>query len=101
MVGPCKQEIPWFVEFQKTNDQHGFAVLGVSMDDGGWHAVKPYMEKAHINYPVVIGDDAVAKLFGGLDSLPLTIIIDRAGRLPPSTRDCAAKMNTRAISGGS
>jgi peroxiredoxin len=79
--GPCKQEIPWFVEFQRTNEKHGFAVLGVSMDEDGWRAVKPYMEATHINYPVMLGNDDVAKLFGGLDSLPLTIIIDRAGRI--------------------
>jgi peroxiredoxin len=79
--GPCKQEIPWFVEFQRSNEKLGFAVLGVSMDEDGWHAVNPYVEKAHVNYPVVIGNDEVAKLFGGLESIPLTIIIDRAGRI--------------------
>jgi hypothetical protein len=29
----------------------------------------------------MLGNDDVARLFGGLDSLPLTIIIDRAGRI--------------------
>jgi peroxiredoxin len=78
---PCKQEIPWFVEFQRANEQSGFAVLGVSMDEDGWHSVKPYIEEKHVNYPVMIGNDEVARLFGGLDSIPLTLIIDRSGRI--------------------
>ncbi len=78
---PCKQEIPWFVEFQRANEQRGFAVLGVSMDEAGWHSVKPYIQEKRVNYPVMIGNDEVARLFGGLDSIPLTIIIDRSGRI--------------------
>ena len=78
---PCKQEIPWFIEFQRSHEQSGFAVLGVSMDEDGWHSVKPYIEEKRVNYPVMIGNDEVARLFGGLDSIPLTIIIDRSGRI--------------------
>jgi peroxiredoxin len=78
---PCGQEIPWFIEFRKSNAARGFEVLGVSMDDGGWAAVRPYIEQRQINYPVMIGNDQVAGLFGGLHSLPLTLIIDRTGRI--------------------
>ena len=78
---PCNQEIPWFVEFQQLNRQRGFAVLGVSMDEGGWTVVKPYIEEKRVNYPVMIGNDEVAGLFGGLRTKPLTLIIDRSGRI--------------------
>src|SRR6202171_3366485 len=37
--GPCKVEIPWFIEFNKTYKDRGFAVLGVSLDDDGWKSV--------------------------------------------------------------
>jgi cytochrome c biogenesis protein CcmG/thiol:disulfide interchange protein DsbE len=37
--GPCKIEIPWFVEFENTYKNRGFAALGVSMDEDGWRAV--------------------------------------------------------------
>jgi len=78
---PCNLEIPWFVEFQRVNEQRGFAALGVSMDEAGWTAVKPYIEEKRVNYPVMIGNREVAGLFGGLKSIPLTAIIDRAGRI--------------------
>src|SRR5580658_4331491 len=34
--GPCKTEIPWFVEFQNEVQARGFTVIGVSMDEDGW-----------------------------------------------------------------
>jgi len=79
--GPCKIEIPWFIEFEKTYKDKGFAVLGVSMDDEGWDVVKPYVEKTKINYRMVIGDDMTAELYGGVDSLPTSFMLDREGRI--------------------
>ena len=79
--GPCKAEIPWFVEFEKLYKDRGFATLGVSMDEDGWQAVQPFVKQRAINYPVMIGNDRVAQLFGGIDSLPSTFLIDRQGRI--------------------
>ena len=79
--GPCKMEVPWFVEFEKTYQSRGFAVLGISMDDDGWTAVKPYIAAQKINYRVALGNDQVAQLYGGIDSLPTTLLIDRDGRV--------------------
>jgi peroxiredoxin len=79
--GPCKIEIPWFIEFEQTYKDRGFAVLGVAMDDEGWEAVKPYLSSRKINYRVVLGNDRVAQEYGGVDSLPTTFVIDRDGRI--------------------
>ena len=79
--GPCKIEIPWFVEFEQAYKDRGFAVLGVSMDDDGWQSVKPYIEQRKINYRVVIGTDEIGNLYGGVESLPTTFLIDRSGRI--------------------
>ncbi len=79
--GPCKVEIPWFVEFNKTYKDRGLAVVGVSLDDDGWKSVKPYLAEKKIDYTVVVGNDAVSKSFGDVDSLPTTFIIDQDGRI--------------------
>jgi cytochrome c biogenesis protein CcmG/thiol:disulfide interchange protein DsbE len=34
-----------------------------------------------MNYRVVVGDDAVANLYGGIDSLPTTFVINREGKV--------------------
>jgi peroxiredoxin len=79
--GPCEEEIPWFVEFEQKYRDRGFAVIGISMDDDGWKAVKPYIASHKINYPVMIGSETVAQKFGATDYLPTSFILDRQGRI--------------------
>ncbi len=76
----CKMEIPWFTEFQKTYWPKGFAVVGVSMDDGGWGVLRPFLEHAKIPYEMVLGNDAMAQQYG-VKTLPDTFLIDRKGRV--------------------
>ncbi|HLK20600.1 MAG TPA: redoxin domain-containing protein [Bryobacteraceae bacterium] len=79
--GPCKVEIPWFIEFEQQFKNRGFAVIGVSMDEEGWDAVKPYIDDHKINYRVLLGNEQVSDIYGGLDSLPTTLLIDRQGKI--------------------
>ena len=79
----CKTEIPWYIEFQDKYKDNGLAVIGVSMDDDGWKSVKPFLEQNKLNYPVVIGDRALGKRYN-VDSMPVTLLIDRDGRIADS-----------------
>ena len=79
--GPCKVEIPWFMSFQQQYKDRNFTVLGVAFDDDGWTAVKPYIGEHKINYRVVVGNDALDKAYGGVESLPTTFLIGRDGRI--------------------
>jgi peroxiredoxin len=79
--GPCKIEIPWFMDFQRKNQERGLVVLGVSMDDEGWEVVKPFVARQKMNYRVLIGNDQTAQLYGGIDALPTTFLIDREGKI--------------------
>ncbi len=79
--GPCQIEIPWFIDFERKYKDQGFVVIGVAMDDEGWPVVKPFIEQMKMNYRVVIGNDHTADLYGGIDALPTTVIIDRDGRI--------------------
>jgi cytochrome c biogenesis protein CcmG/thiol:disulfide interchange protein DsbE len=78
--GPCKIEIPWFIEFQRKYKDRGFTVLGVSMDDG-WPIVKEFAQEFKMNYPVVLGNDELGQAYGGVEVLPTTFIIDKQGRI--------------------
>jgi cytochrome c biogenesis protein CcmG/thiol:disulfide interchange protein DsbE len=79
--GPCGIEIPWFTDFQRKYKDRGFTVLGVSMDDGGWKDVKPFVAENKINYQIVLGDDKTSDLYGDVEALPTTFVIDREGRI--------------------
>lgn len=78
---PCKIEIPWMIDLERKNKDRGFEVLGVSMDDEGWEVVKPFMREAGMNYRVVIGNDTTAEMYGNVESLPETFLIDREGKI--------------------
>lgn len=76
----CTQEIPWLIQFQKTYKGRGFTVIGVSMDDDGWKAVRPFIGSEKVNYPVVVGNEQMARPYG-LDAMPMTFLIDRDGKI--------------------
>jgi peroxiredoxin len=75
----CQEEIPWLVEFQRTHANEGYAVIGVSVDAAGWKAVRPVMDSMKINYRVGLGDQGLAKSYGGTDALPQTFLLDKNG----------------------
>ena len=81
--GPCKIEIPWFIEFQSKYQSQGLAVLGLSVDDPV-SKLKPYAQQMKMTYPVLVGDgrdDLKEKAYGPLWGLPTTFLIGRDGRL--------------------
>src|SRR5215469_9996798 len=77
----CKEEIPWFMEFQNKYGQKGLAIVGASLDDDGWKSVKPYLRQHRINYRIVIGTLESAKQFGADKGMPVTLLIDRNGKI--------------------
>ena len=79
--GPCKVEIPMLMGLEEAYRNRDFVVLGVALDEDGWNAIKPYAEARRISYRVMAGNDQISSLFGGLDAVPTTFIIDRNGRI--------------------
>ncbi len=79
--GPCKIEMPWFVDFQRKYKDQGFTVLAISLDEGGWDPVRAFAEEMEFNFPVALGGDPVSEDFGGIYVLPTTLIVDRSGKI--------------------
>jgi peroxiredoxin len=77
----CQVEIPWFVEFQKEYASRGLVVVGISLDDDGWKSVKPWIKEKKVNYPIVIGNEGLGKQYGLGAGMPLTVLVDREGRI--------------------
>lgn len=57
------------MEFESKYESQGFDVLGVSMDEGGWKIVRPFIEMMRVNYPMMLGDDAMGSKYGDIVSL--------------------------------
>jgi thiol-disulfide isomerase/thioredoxin len=79
--GPCKAEIPDLVSLQ-AQYRDDLVVLGVSVDDTP-DKMKPYAAEYKINYPLLVGNgrDDVQDAFGPLWGIPVSVIIDRDGRV--------------------
>ena len=78
--GPCRIEIPGFVELQRKYGSQGLAIIGVSMDDGP-EPVRQFYTTFHMNYPVAMGTDSLGELYGGIMGLPTSFLIGRDGRI--------------------
>ncbi len=57
--GPCRAEIPDFVELQKEYGDRGLAIVGLSVDRGGESVVRKWMAMNTVNYPIAIVDNDV------------------------------------------
>jgi thiol-disulfide isomerase/thioredoxin len=79
---PCKQEIPGFIELQKKYGARGLQIVGLSVDDS-LNMAKAYAAQMKMNYPILLaeGEEDILKAYDPIPSIPVSIIIDRAGRI--------------------
>jgi peroxiredoxin len=77
--GPCKTEIPGYVQMQTKYASDGLVFVGISVDEDGPEVVRKFMKEHGINYTVVMADEAVVDAFGPIEGYPTTFIIDRDG----------------------
>jgi cytochrome c biogenesis protein CcmG/thiol:disulfide interchange protein DsbE len=76
--GPCVVEIPYFIKMQEEFAEQGFTMLGISVDEDR-DVVPQFVEEHGINYPVLMADGVVQGLYGGVNAIPTTLVIDREG----------------------
>jgi thiol-disulfide isomerase/thioredoxin len=79
---PCKQEIPGFIELQKKYGDRGLQIIGLSVDDS-LNLAKTYATQMKMNYPILLaeGKEDILKAYDPIPSIPVSIIIDRGGRI--------------------
>ena len=67
-------------------------VLGFSVDDPV-EKMRPYAEEYKINYPLLVGNgrEDVQEAFGPLYGIPVSVIIDREGRIAKKHSGIASK----------
>lgn len=79
--GPCKIEMPWFVELQKEYGPQGFQIVGVAMDDASTEDIAKFAKEMGVNYPILLGKESVGQSYGGVNVLPTTFFLDRTGKV--------------------
>jgi thiol-disulfide isomerase/thioredoxin len=92
--GPCRAEIPSLVQLQRQYGDEGqdVVILGISVDDP-IEKLKPYASEMKINYPLLVGNgrDDVQEAFGPLWGIPVTVFVDRDGRIAKRHSGIASK----------
>jgi len=80
--GPCKIEIPGFIEFQNKYGKDGLQVIGVSVDDT-FEKLQPYVKDMKMNYLVLqgLGHDDLQEAYGPMYAIPVTVLISRDGKV--------------------
>lgn len=78
---PCKVETPWLVELQNQYGSQGLQVVGVAMDDSGKDEIARFAKQMGMNYPVLLGKEAVGDAYGGVAYLPESFFIGRDGKV--------------------
>jgi thiol-disulfide isomerase/thioredoxin len=78
---PCVAEIPEFVRLQRIYRNRGLQVIGITYPPVNPAGVRRLAVKSRINYPLLFGNRRIAALYGVTNVLPVTIIVDRQGRL--------------------
>ena len=79
--GPCRIEIPGFVELKREYSNKDFEIIGVSLDRGGPSVVKSFAYKMGINYPLVMANRQILLAFGSISAIPTTFLLDRDGNI--------------------
>ncbi len=77
---PSLSDLPEFVRLGNQYRDRGFQVIGISVDDSP-KAIREFYREFNMNYPVALASHELRKLYGGIQSLPTTLLIGRDGRI--------------------
>lgn len=78
---PCRAEMPDLVKLQKQYRSKGLQVVGVTYPDYTRAAVGQIARGLKLNYPILYGTRDVAAKYDVSEVLPVTIAIDREGKI--------------------
>lgn len=58
---PCRKEIPHFQKLHETYGDKGLTIIGISLDQNGAEAVKPFAEQMKMTYTSLIGNPSTLR----------------------------------------
>jgi peroxiredoxin len=91
--GPCKVEIPEFVDLYAQYKDRGFVILGVLANDTpAPDQLRTFMGEYKMSYPVLFSTEELESAFGSVWALPTSFLIGRDGgvcakQLGPAKKD--------------
>jgi thiol-disulfide isomerase/thioredoxin len=78
---PCRTEIPELIKWQRAYRRDGLQIIGVTYPPQTLAEVRRLARKMKMNYELALGSKATKLLFTESETLPMTVVIDRAGNV--------------------
>jgi peroxiredoxin len=89
--GPCRHEVPAFIELQEEFGADNLVILGISVDQGDLSVVPKFAKEFGINYEILYHNAEVVGKYGGIQSIPTTFVVDRDGYIKDGFRGFPGK----------
>ncbi len=78
---PCLAEMPDLEKLQQEYGKRELQIVGVSHPTDKASEVVKAIKRLRVTYPILFGDEKTLSLFKVSDVLPVTVIIDREGKV--------------------
>ena len=78
---PCRAEMPDLVRLQREHGKEGFQIIGVTYPPEKKERVRRFARSLKVNYPIILGTREFKDRFSSDETLPLTIVINRDGKV--------------------
>lgn len=77
---PCRAETPSLEKlYQRFKSDDKFKLLAVSIDEAGGSAIRPFMKRNHLNFPVLVDRNQSIMGLYGATGVPETFIVRKDG----------------------
>jgi len=78
---PCRAEMPDLVKLQREHGREGLQIIGVTYPPETSARVRRFARSLKVNYPIALGTREIKARFSSEETLPLTVIINRNGKV--------------------
>lgn len=78
---PCRAEMPDLVRLQREHANQGLQIIGITYPPERVDRVRRFARSLKVNYPIVLGTREIRARFSSEETLPLTVVINRDGKV--------------------
>ena len=78
---PCRVEVPDLIRLQRDYGSRGLQVIGITYPPQKLAEVRRFVQKARVNYPIILGTKQTKLVFTTSETLPLTVVIGTDGTI--------------------
>jgi peroxiredoxin len=78
---PCRAEMPDLVRLQREHAKQGLQIIGITYPPERKNRVRKFARSLKVNYPIILGTRQIRERFSSEETLPLTVVIDRDGKV--------------------